>query len=81
MKKLLLLSILLFTGCQYNDEITYTRSDKEILLKITQRVPSGAAITTELRTHEDARLYRERLERIIKELDDFERELTIKEKK
>jgi hypothetical protein len=81
MRKLLLFFALFVAGCTYNDEITYTRSDKEIVLKITQRSPAGSAISIELRTHADAQAYRERLERIMKELDDFERELTIKEKK
>jgi len=81
MKKFFFVIALFLVGCTpAGDEISYTRSTNETKLKITQRANSGASISVELTNAKEAREYRERLQRLIKEIEDYEKELSIREK-
>ncbi len=82
MKKLLLiLPFLCLLGCDSpTDEVSYTRNNTEMSLKITHR-NMGNSCSITLKTGDDARKYRERLEKLMKEIESFERELEIREKK
>lgn len=73
--------LLFLVGCTpAGDEISYTRSTNETKLKITQRNPNGASISVEVSNAKEAREYRERLLRLVKEIEDYEKELSIREK-
>lgn len=83
MKKLiplLALPVLLLLGCDTStDEVSYTRTNQEMSLKITHRV-NGNSVTITMKSAADAKAYRERLEKLIKEIESFEKELSIREK-
>lgn len=67
-------------GCENgHDEVTYTRSSNETSLKISHRC-NGSTINVTVKNAEEARKYRERLQRLVKEIEDFEKELSIREK-
>ncbi len=67
-------------GCDTpTDEVTYTRNNQEMSLKITHR-SNGSSCTVTIKNADDARKYRERLEKLTKEIENFEKELSIREK-
>lgn len=82
MKKVIFILAIFLMGCQVSptQEVIYTRNDEEVSLKITHR-GGGNFCTITLKNAEDARKYKERVQRLIREIEDFEKELSIREKK
>lgn len=83
MKRLFLLLVLLCTGCGVavnGDEVAYTRSNDNMKLAITHR-HNGGSLQVRIENAEDAKRYKERLAKLIKEIERFEDELSIREKK
>lgn len=84
MKRLMLLSFVwtaFLFGCdpQPKNEITRTRSDGENKLTIVHR-NYGNTTTIYIKNAEDAKQYKERLQQIIKDIEEYERELVPKDK-
>lgn len=81
MKKLILLPIFFLFGCdpQPKNEITRTRSDGENKLTIIHR-NYGNTTTVYIKNAEDAKQYKERLQQIIKDIEEYEREAVPKDK-
>lgn len=80
MKRSIFLIALLVIGCAApSDSITYTRSNDEMSLKITY-TNNGSSCSVNIKNAEEARKYRIRLQRLVRELEDFEKEISIKEK-
>lgn len=82
MKKVVFILAIFLIGCQPSptQEIIYTRNDEEVSLKIIHR-GGGSVCTITLKDAESARKYKERLQRLVREIEDFEKELSIREKK
>ena len=82
MKKLLFsLVCLSFIGCANpnRDTFVFTRNASEIKLQIWQHHNSNS-ITVEIKNAEEAKAYKERLKKIIKEIETYEEQLSIYEK-
>jgi len=81
MKKVILIFVCLLTiGCSTtSDEITYSRTDSDIQLKITHR-SGGASCSITIKNATEAAQYKARLQRLVREIEDFEKDLLIKEK-
>lgn len=84
MKTFALASLLFLTFCmigcdQPSDEITYSRTDSNIQLKITHR-SGGSSCTINIKNATEAAVYKARLQRLVREIEDFEKDLSIKEK-
>ena len=71
--------MVLALGCASGDEVAYTRNNKEMRLKITHR-NNGNFCSVEITNLEEAKNYKARLQKLIKEIEDFENELSIREK-
>lgn len=83
MKRVFLLFVLLCTGCGVavnGDDVAYTRSNDDMKLAITHR-HAGGSLKINIDNAEDAKRYKERLAKLIKEIEKFEDELSIREKK
>jgi len=86
MKKLtgILLSLSLFVliGCTAPQEeiTTYVSSNNTVKLKI-RHANAGSSVTVEINNAEEARVYKERMQKIVRCIEDFEKELSIREKK
>lgn len=87
MKKLIVLSVLFLTGCAGNTiptiSVTYSKQENgQQTLEIKHsNYAGGNSSTVVLRDAKGAEEYRRKLEKLIREIDEFERELTISEKK
>jgi hypothetical protein len=83
MKKLLFALVLVgMCGCDPpppTDEINYIRSDKELRLKITHR-NGGSSCSVDLTNVEQAEKYKKRLRKLIEDIEEFEKELSTREK-
>lgn len=79
MKKLFLILLLFLVGCANQDEVTYTRNNQEMTLTI-KHYNEGRCSVVVIKNAEQARNYKERLKKLLKEIEDFEKELSIKEK-
>lgn len=80
MKKLLFVFVILLVGCGGpGDEITYSRTNDNIQLKITHR-SGGNTCTITIKNGIEAAQYKARLQRLVREIEDFEKDLSIKEK-
>ncbi len=81
MKKLLfVVAALAILGCDGpSDEVHYTRSGNDVRLKIVHR-NNGNSCSIELKTMQEAEQYKIRLQKLVKEIDDYEKELTNREK-
>ena len=81
MKKLLFALVLLIAGCGGPQEeiTTYVSSNNIVKLKIRHSY-NGQAITVEINSAKEAKDYKERMQKIIRAIEDFEKELTIREK-
>jgi hypothetical protein len=67
-------------GCNAtSDEITYSRTNDDIQLKITHR-SGGNSCTITIKNAIEAAQYKARLQRLVREVEDFEKDLSIKEK-
>jgi len=67
-------------GCNNpSDEITYSRNNSDIQLKITHR-NGGNSCTITIKNATEAAQYKARLQRLVREIEDFEKDLLIKEK-
>lgn len=75
MKKFILIFVILVLGCSRNDQIEFTRTEKTVKLKITH-----SAQIYEIKTAEEAKFHKDKLQKIIKEIENFEYELSIMEK-
>ena len=82
MKKLFIIAVLFLVGCGGPTEeiTTYVNSNNTVKLKI-RHAHNGNSITVEINSAEEARKYKERMQKIIVYLEDFEKELSIREKK
>jgi helix-turn-helix protein len=82
MKKVLFISLVLLAGCTGPTEeiTTYVNSNNTVKLKI-RHAHNGNSITVEINNAEEARQYKDRMQKIIRYLEDFEKELSIREKK
>jgi hypothetical protein len=81
MKKLLF-ALVLVAGCSSSlptNEVQVTRTDTELKLKITHR-NNGNSCNVELTNMEQAEKYKKRLQKLIEDIEDFEKELSIREK-
>jgi uncharacterized protein YcfL len=74
--------ILFLVGCTGPQEeiTTYVSSNNTVKLKI-RHANNGASVTVEISNAEEARLYKERMQKIVRYIEDFEKDLSIREKK
>lgn len=85
MKKVLFIlafACLFAIGCGMpmpSDEITYSRTNDNIQLKITHK-SGGNSCTITIKNGVEAAQYKARLQRLVREIEDFEKDLSIKEK-
>lgn len=82
MKKLFFILVLLLVGCNGpTEEITtyINNSNDAVKLKI-RHAYNGQAITIEINNAEEAKKYKERMQKVIRSIEDFEKELSIREK-
>lgn len=81
MKKLFFIFFILIVGCASPTEeiTTYVNSNNTVRLKI-RHANNGSAITVEINNAEEARKYKERMQKIVRCIEDFEKELSIREK-
>lgn len=81
MKKLILLIAIFITGCSCSteDEIKYTRSNSEATLVIIHR-NCGNFLKVEIKNAEEARKYKERLQKLIREIEKYEDDVRVMEK-
>lgn len=81
MKKLLFILLVLIAGCdEPRDEVQLNRSDKDITLKIVHR-NGGNSCTVTISNTAEAEKYKLRLKKLIDDIDAYENELSINEKK
>ncbi len=68
-------------GCdpQPKNEIIRTRGDTENKLTITHK-NLGSSCTVYIKNAEEAKQYKERLQQLLKEIEEYEREITSKDK-
>lgn len=73
---------LLLAGCDSPQEevTTYISSNNTVKLKI-RHSNNGSSVNVEISTAEEARAYKERMQKIVRFIEDFEKELSIREKK
>jgi soluble cytochrome b562 len=81
MKKLLFAFVILFAGCAAPQEeiTTYVSSNNTVKLKIRHSI-NGSSITVEINNAKEAKDYKERMQKIVRAIEDFEKELSIREK-
>lgn len=79
---ILLVCGLFVIGCAAPQEeiTTYVSSNNTVKLKI-RHANAGASVTVEINNAEEARIYKERMLKIVRSIEDFEKELSIREKK
>ncbi len=81
MKKLLFAFVLLLVGCAAPQEeiTTYVSSNNTVKLKV-RHSNGGGSITVEINNAKEAKDYKERMQKIVRAIEDFEKELSIREK-
>jgi hypothetical protein len=84
MKRLIFALVLFTIGCSdYSSreiKVIYASRDDGLSMIVTHRAGHDS-VSILLTTIDETKKYRERLQKVIKDLDNFEQELTIKEKK
>lgn len=81
MKKLLFAFVILLAGCAAPQEeiTTYISSNNTVKLKI-RHANGGNSVTVEINNVKEAKDYKERMQKIVRAIEDFEKELSIREK-
>jgi len=66
-------------ACSTDDEVKYTRSSSEAKLVITHR-NNCSSFNVEIKNADEAKKYKERLQKLVKEIERYEEDVRILEK-